>query len=117
MLRVRAYGSCFFTLGINIRYLTLLISLFLISHAFKGVSQNHAPVLLFRNGRFLLQSSQNIVASSALLECEEALNQGSMTAAEVFISLRSKSILHLFASIGRVLGLEVYLPVFIPSIV
>ncbi|KAK7324394.1 hypothetical protein VNO77_27930 [Canavalia gladiata] len=79
VLRVRAYGSSFFTLGINIR-----------------------------NGRFLLQSSQNIVVSSALLECEEALNQGSMTAAEVFISLRSKSILHLFASIGRVLGLEVY---------
>ncbi|KAK7285131.1 hypothetical protein RJT34_19891 [Clitoria ternatea] len=79
VLRVRAYGSSFFTLGINIR-----------------------------NGRFLLQSSQNIVVSSALVECEEALNQGSMTAAEVFINLRSKSILHLFASIGRVLGLEVY---------
>ncbi|KAK7397309.1 hypothetical protein VNO78_18477 [Psophocarpus tetragonolobus] len=79
VLCVRAYGSSFFNLGINIR-----------------------------NGRFLLQSSQNIVVSSALLECEEALNQGSMTAAEVFISLRSKSILHLFASIGRVLGLEVY---------
>ncbi|RDX85457.1 Mediator of RNA polymerase II transcription subunit 14, partial [Mucuna pruriens] len=79
VLRVRAYGSSFFTLGINIR-----------------------------NGRFLLQSSQNIVVSSALLECEEALNQGSISAAEVFISLRSKSILHLFSSIGRVLGLEVY---------
>lgn len=79
VLRVRAYGSSFLTLGISIR-----------------------------NGRFLLQSSQNIVVSSALLECEEALNQGSMTAAEVFLSLRSKSMLHLFASIGRVLGLEVY---------
>ncbi|KAL1350513.1 hypothetical protein HN51_014565 [Arachis hypogaea] len=79
VLRVRAYASCFFTLGVNIR-----------------------------NGRFLLQSSQNIVASSALLECEEALNQGSMTAADVFVSLRSKSLLHLFASIGRVLGLEVF---------
>ena len=31
-----------------------------------------------------------------------------MTAAEVFISLRSKSILHLIASIGSFLGLEVY---------
>ncbi|KAK9291981.1 hypothetical protein L1049_019933 [Liquidambar formosana] len=79
VLRVRAYGSSFFTLGINIR-----------------------------NGRFLLQSSRNILIPSALLECEEALNQGSMTAAEVFISLRSKSILHLFASIGKFLGLEVY---------
>ncbi|QHN97275.1 Mediator of RNA polymerase II transcription subunit [Arachis hypogaea] len=76
VLRVHAYASCFFTLGVNIR-----------------------------NGRFLLQSSKNIVASSALLECEEALNQGSMTAADVFVSLRSKSLLHLFASIGRVLGL------------
>ncbi|XP_052118862.1 LOW QUALITY PROTEIN: mediator of RNA polymerase II transcription subunit 14-like [Arachis duranensis] len=72
VLRVRAYASCFFTLGVNIR-----------------------------NGRFLLQSSQNIVSSSALLECEEALNQGSMTAADVFVSLRSKSLLHLFASIGK----------------
>ncbi|KAM1354002.1 mediator of RNA polymerase II transcription subunit 14-like isoform X1 [Malus sylvestris] len=80
VLRVRAYGSSFFTLGINLR-----------------------------NGRFLLQSSRNILASSGVLsECEDALNQGSMTAAEVFISLRSKSILHLFASTGRFLGLEVY---------
>lgn len=31
-----------------------------------------------------------------------------MTAAEVFISLRSKSILHFFASIGSFLGLEVH---------
>ncbi|PON46117.1 Mediator complex, subunit Med [Parasponia andersonii] len=79
VLRVRAYGSSFFTLGINIR-----------------------------TGRYLLRSSQNIIESSALSECEDALNQGSMNAAEVFISLRSKSILHLFASIGRFLGLEVY---------
>ncbi|XP_057439509.1 mediator of RNA polymerase II transcription subunit 14 isoform X2 [Lotus japonicus] len=79
VLHVRAYGSSFITLGINIR-----------------------------NGRFLLQSSQYTVASSALLECEEALNQGSTSAAEVFLSLRSKSLLHLFSSIGRVLGLEVY---------
>lgn len=79
VLRVRAYSSSFFTLGINIR-----------------------------NGRFLLQSSQNILAPSALLDCEEGLNQGTMTAADIFTSLRSKSILHLFAAIGRFLGLEVY---------
>uniref|UniRef100_A0A6M2EMA0 Mediator of RNA polymerase II transcription subunit 14 n=1 Tax=Populus davidiana TaxID=266767 RepID=A0A6M2EMA0_9ROSI len=79
VLCVRAYGSSFFTLGINIR-----------------------------NGRFLLRSSQNIIMPSVLMDCEEALNQGSITAAEVFISTRSKSILHLFASIGRFLGLEVY---------
>ncbi|KAG2696638.1 hypothetical protein I3760_07G067500, partial [Carya illinoinensis] len=75
VLRVRGYGSSFFTLGINIR-----------------------------NGCFLLQSFQNILEPSVLLDCEEALNQGSMTAGEVFMSLRSKSILHLFASIGRFLA-------------
>ncbi|KAL6323831.1 hypothetical protein AAG906_003452 [Vitis piasezkii] len=64
--------------------------------------------VLRSNGRFLLQSSRNILTPSTLSDCEEALNQGSMTAAEVFISLRSKSILHLFASIGSFLGLEVY---------
>uniref|UniRef100_A0A1D1Z013 Mediator of RNA polymerase II transcription subunit 14 n=2 Tax=Anthurium amnicola TaxID=1678845 RepID=A0A1D1Z013_9ARAE len=78
VLCVRAYGSLYLTLGVNIR-----------------------------NGHFLLQSSKNIIVPSALSECEDALNQGSMTAAEVFISLRSKSILHLFASIGRFLGLKV----------
>ncbi|CAI9781699.1 unnamed protein product [Fraxinus pennsylvanica] len=79
VLCVRAYGSSFFTLGINIR-----------------------------NGRFLLHSSKNIISSSVLLECEEALNQGSMTATKTFINLRSSAILHLFACIGRFLGLEVF---------
>lgn len=79
ILRVRAYGSSFFTLGINTR-----------------------------NGRFLLQSSHNKLATASLTECEEALNQGSMNAADVFVRLRSRSILHLFASISRFLGLEVY---------
>nr|XP_043627804.1 mediator of RNA polymerase II transcription subunit 14 [Erigeron canadensis] len=79
VLRVRAYGSSFFTLGMNIR-----------------------------TGRFLLHSSKSTISSLALRECEEALNQGSMTAAEAFISLRSKSLLHLFACIGRFLGLQVY---------
>lgn len=79
VLLVRAYGLSFFTLGINLR-----------------------------NGRFLLHSSKNTVSSSELLECEEALNQRSMTAAQVFISLRSKSISHLFACVGRSLGLEVF---------
>ncbi|KAL5566286.1 hypothetical protein UlMin_029450 [Ulmus minor] len=79
VLYVRAYGSSFFTLGINIR-----------------------------TGRYLLQSSQNIIEPLAVSEFEDALNQGSTSAAEVFIILRSKSILHLFASIGRFLGLEVY---------
>ncbi|KAF9618672.1 hypothetical protein IFM89_002367 [Coptis chinensis] len=79
VLRVRAYSSSYITLGINIR-----------------------------NGRFSLQSSGNVLSAPTLLECEEALNQGSMTAAEVFISLRSKSILRLFSSIGKFLGLQVY---------
>lgn len=73
-------------------------------------------VVSCRNGRFLLQSSRNILEPSVLTECEEALNQGSMTAAEVFISLRSKSILHLFASIGRFLGLEVNVCSFLLSL-
>ncbi|KAL3537818.1 hypothetical protein ACH5RR_001184 [Cinchona calisaya] len=79
VLLVRAYSSSFFTLGINIR-----------------------------SGRFLLQSSKNVVSPSELLECEYALNQRSVTAAEVFTSLRSKSILHMFARSGRFLGLQVF---------
>nr|XP_010932618.1 mediator of RNA polymerase II transcription subunit 14 isoform X1 [Elaeis guineensis] len=79
VLQVRAYGVSYIILGINIR-----------------------------NGRFLLQSSKNVLAPSALLDSEEALNQGNITATEVFMSLRSKSILHLFASTGKFLGLKVY---------
>ncbi|KAM0949887.1 putative mediator complex, subunit Med14 [Dioscorea sansibarensis] len=79
VLRVRAYGALYITLGINIR-----------------------------NGRFLLQSPKNNLEPSMLRDCEEALSQGSMTAAEVFTSLRGKSILHLFASTGKFLGLKVY---------
>lgn len=62
-----------------------------------------------RNGRFILRSLKNIISSKTLLECEEALNQGSITAAKAFINLRRNSILHLFACIGRFLGLEVCL--------
>ncbi|KAL3516282.1 hypothetical protein ACH5RR_023184 [Cinchona calisaya] len=83
VLLVRAYGSSFFTLGINIR-----------------------------PGRFILHSSKNTVSPSELLECEEALNQRTKTASQVFISLRSKSILHLFACVGTFLGLEVFEHVF-----
>ncbi|XP_057826990.2 mediator of RNA polymerase II transcription subunit 14 [Cryptomeria japonica] len=79
LLCVRAYGLSYVALGINIR-----------------------------NGRFLLRSSRNLMLSSAVTECEDALNQGSLTPAEVFISLRNKSILYLFASVGRFLGLKVY---------
>ncbi|XP_010550918.1 PREDICTED: mediator of RNA polymerase II transcription subunit 14-like isoform X2 [Tarenaya hassleriana] len=79
VLRVRAYGSSFFTLGVNIR-----------------------------TGRFLLQSSKSILTASILEEYEAALNQGSISAVEAFINLRSKSILHLFAAVGKFLGLEVY---------
>ncbi|XP_057515818.1 mediator of RNA polymerase II transcription subunit 14 [Amaranthus tricolor] len=79
VLYVRAYGSSFFILGINIR-----------------------------NGRYQLQSSRNIIAPSALSDSEDVLNQGTQSAAEVLMHLRSKCILHLFASIGKFLGLEVY---------
>ncbi|CAO2201364.1 unnamed protein product [Urochloa humidicola] len=79
VLQVRAYGKSYIHLGINIR-----------------------------SGRLLLQSSKNILPPSALLESEEALNKGSLTANEVFVSLRTKSILHLFAATGRFLGLKVF---------
>lgn len=79
VLCVRAYGSSFFILGINIR-----------------------------TGRYQLQSSRNIISPSELSDSEDALNQGTLSAAEVFISLRSKSILHLFASMGKFLGLQVF---------
>lgn len=71
-------------------------------------------LVFFRSGCFLLQSAKNILTSSRLLECEEALNNGSMIVAEVFVSLRSRSILHLFASTGRFLGLEVIYVVLYP---
>ncbi|KAL6593314.1 hypothetical protein ACP70R_049067 [Stipagrostis hirtigluma subsp. patula] len=63
------------------------------------------------SGRLLLQSSKNILPPSALLEFEEALNKGSLTTSEVFVSLRTRSILHLFAATGRFLGLKCLLSV------
>uniref|UniRef100_A0A7N0T4S0 Mediator of RNA polymerase II transcription subunit 14 n=2 Tax=Kalanchoe fedtschenkoi TaxID=63787 RepID=A0A7N0T4S0_KALFE len=86
ILRVRAYGSSYFLLGISLR-----------------------------TGRFCLQLSRNFLAPADLLEFEESLDQGTVSATEVFVSLRSKSILHLFASIGKFVGLQVfifYFPVF-----
>ncbi|KAH9602249.1 hypothetical protein KSS87_015410 [Heliosperma pusillum] len=77
VLCVRAYGSAFFILGINIR-----------------------------NGHYQLQSSRTIIALAAMSESEDALNQGTLSASEVFANLRIKSILHLFASIGTFLGLQ-----------
>uniref|UniRef100_A0A0D3H4M2 Mediator of RNA polymerase II transcription subunit 14 n=1 Tax=Oryza barthii TaxID=65489 RepID=A0A0D3H4M2_9ORYZ len=79
VLQVRAYGQAYIGLGINIR-----------------------------SGRFLLQSPENILPPSALLDCEEALNKGSITATDVFASLRTRSILHLFAATGSFFGLKVY---------
>ncbi|KAL6894916.1 hypothetical protein ACP4OV_007536 [Aristida adscensionis] len=79
VLQVRAYGQSYIHLGIDIR-----------------------------SGRLLLQSSKNILPPSALLEFEEALNNGSPAADKVFDSLRTRSILHLFAATGRFLGLKVH---------
>jgi len=83
VLQVRAYGQLYIHLGINIR-----------------------------SGRLLLQSSENILLPSVLLESEEALNKGSLTANEVFVNLRIKSILHLFAATGRFLGLKVVIVIY-----
>ncbi|TVU06604.1 hypothetical protein EJB05_49828 [Eragrostis curvula] len=79
LLQVRAYGQSYIHLGINIR-----------------------------SGRLLLQASKNVLPSSVLLESEEALNKGSLTASEVFLGLRTRSILQLFAATGNFLGLKVY---------
>ncbi|CAN6181802.1 unnamed protein product [Urochloa humidicola] len=79
VLQIRAYGQAYISLGINIR-----------------------------SGRFLLQSPENILPPAALMDCEEALNKGSTSATEVFSSLRTRSILHLFAAAGRFFGLKVY---------
>ncbi|KAM0833365.1 hypothetical protein ACQ4PT_064312 [Festuca glaucescens] len=78
VLQVRAYGQSYIHLGINIR-----------------------------SAGFLLQSPKNILPPSAILESEEALNKGSITPPEVFVSLKTRSILHLFAATGRFLGLKV----------
>ncbi|KAJ1255868.1 hypothetical protein BS78_K146700 [Paspalum vaginatum] len=79
VLQVRAYGQAYISLGINIR-----------------------------SGRFLLQSPENILPPAALIDCEEALNKGSASATEIFSSLRTRSILHLFAATGSFFGLKVY---------
>ncbi|XP_066397211.1 mediator of RNA polymerase II transcription subunit 14 isoform X2 [Miscanthus floridulus] len=79
VLQVRAYGQAYVSLGINIR-----------------------------SGRFLLQSPENILPRAAIMDCEEALNKGSTSATEVFSSLRTRSILHLFAASGSFFGLKVY---------
>ncbi|CAN6195413.1 unnamed protein product [Urochloa humidicola] len=79
VLQIRAYGQAYISLGINIR-----------------------------SGRFLLQSPENILPPAALMDCEEALNKGSTSATDVFSSLRTRSILHLFAAAGRFFGLKVY---------
>ncbi|VAH30165.1 unnamed protein product [Triticum turgidum subsp. durum] len=79
VLQVRAYGKSYIHLGINIR-----------------------------SGGFLLQSPKNILPPSAALDSEEALNKRSITPTEVFVSLKTRSILQLFAATGRFLGLKVY---------
>ncbi|KAL6598037.1 hypothetical protein ACP70R_046458 [Stipagrostis hirtigluma subsp. patula] len=79
VLQVRAYGQAYISLGINIR-----------------------------SGRFLLESPENILPPTALIDCEESLNKGSTPATEVFASLRTRSILHLLAATGSFFGLKVY---------
>ncbi|CAM6090843.1 unnamed protein product [Calypogeia fissa] len=78
VLCVRAYGASFMALGISIR-----------------------------NGRFLLRSPNTLLANSVLSEMEDALNQGS-NPVNMFLSLRSKSLLLVFASIGTSFNLKIY---------
>lgn len=64
-------------------------------------------LLMSRNGRFLLRSPSTLLANSVLNEMEDALNQGNMVPVNVFLNLRSKSLLHVFASIGTSFNLKV----------
>ncbi|KAJ4783106.1 Mediator of RNA polymerase II transcription subunit 14 [Rhynchospora pubera] len=79
VLQVRAYGNSYITLGVNIR-----------------------------SGHFFLQSSKNVVVPSVISRAEDSLNKGLISPVDAFVSLRSKSILHLFANTGKFLGLKVY---------
>jgi hypothetical protein len=89
----------------HVPILDLYVKIFLIFKVFLMEMVNMC-IWHCRNGRFLLPS-RNLILSSAITKCEEALNQGSLPLTEVFISLRNKSILHHFASIGSFLGLKV----------
>lgn len=60
-----------------------------------------------RSGHFFLQSSKNILVPSVISRAEDALNKGLISPVDAFASLRSKSILHLFANTGKFLGLKV----------
>jgi mediator of RNA polymerase II transcription subunit 14 len=62
-----------------------------------------------RSGHFFLQSSKNILVPSVIMRTEDALNKGVISPVDAFVSLRSKSILHLFANTGKFLGLKVSL--------
>lgn len=77
------------------------------AHSKVSLGSKFCFILPGRNGRYQLQSSRNIITPSALADSEEILNQGTVNVAEIFINLRSKSVLHLFASIGKFLGLQV----------
>ncbi|KAL3699109.1 hypothetical protein R1sor_017131 [Riccia sorocarpa] len=79
VLCVRAYGASFMALGISIR-----------------------------NGRFLLRSPSTLLAHSVLSEMEDALNQGSKDPVDIFLNLRSRSLLHVFASLGANFNLKMY---------
>ncbi|BBN19751.1 mediator of RNA polymerase II transcription subunit 14 [Marchantia polymorpha subsp. ruderalis] len=79
VLCVRAYGDSFMALGISIR-----------------------------NGRFLIRSPSTLLANSVLAEMEDALNQGSKDPVDIFLNLRSRSLLHVFASLGTNFNLKIY---------
>nr|CAB3480710.1 unnamed protein product [Digitaria exilis] len=120
VLQVRAYGQSYIHLGINIslglgvvddsRWAQVGLRQQPEKHDLCSGGRSDGMGLpetgAAGSGRLLLQSSKNILLPSALIESEEALNKGSLTATEVFVSLRTRSILHLFAATGRFLGLK-----------
>lgn len=79
VLCVRAYGQSYLALGINIR-----------------------------TGKFILRSHSTSLAPTILTETEDALNQGSLSPLDAFISLRNKSVLQLYSSIGTSLNLKLF---------
>uniref|UniRef100_M8BYV6 Mediator of RNA polymerase II transcription subunit 14 n=1 Tax=Aegilops tauschii TaxID=37682 RepID=M8BYV6_AEGTA len=105
VLQVRAYGKSYIHLGINISSWDGM-SMMITGHT------HTSRTLSFvgwhnRSGGFLLQSPKNILPPSAVLDSEEALNKRSITPTEVFVSLKTRSILQLFAATGRFLGVKV----------
>ncbi|KAI5062182.1 hypothetical protein GOP47_0022721 [Adiantum capillus-veneris] len=79
VLCVRAYGKSYVALGINIR-----------------------------SGKFVLRSHSTSISPALLADAEDSLNQGLLSPLDIFISLRNRSLLQLYADIGVSINLKVF---------